>query len=55
MAGGMSVLAIADAAEVSKSGLKTLLYGRSGERKGEYPTEIEAEKAQRLLALEVSA
>lgn len=51
--GGRSVLAIADEAGVSRSGLKTLLYGRSGARKGEYPENIEAEKAQRLLALGV--
>jgi DNA-binding NarL/FixJ family response regulator len=51
MADGMSVLAIADTAQVSRSGLKTLLYGRSGDRKGHFPAEIEADKAQRLLAL----
>ncbi|MFI8593763.1 hypothetical protein ACIGCK_04945 [Microbacterium sp. NPDC078428] len=55
MADGMSVLTIADTAQVSRSGLKTLLYGRSGDRKGHFPAEIEADKAQRLLALERTA
>lgn len=49
MAAGMAVLTIADVAGVSKTGLKVLLYGRSGERKGEYPAHIEADKAQRIL------
>ncbi len=52
MASGMAVLEITDQAQVSKTGVKILLYGRSGARKGELPREIEAEKAQRLLALE---
>jgi len=51
MAAGMSVIGIAEDAGVSLSGVKTLLYGRSGARKGEMPSEIEAEKAQRILWL----
>lgn len=49
MAAGMPVLTIADVAGVSKTGLKVLLYGRSGERKGEIPAQIEADKARRIL------
>lgn len=52
MSSGMTVIEIADSAQASKSGVKILLYGRSGARKGELPREIEAEKAQRLLALQ---
>lgn len=48
---GMSVHTVAHTAGVSLSGVKTLLYGRSGERKGEYPEHIEASKAARLLAI----
>lgn len=48
---GHSVLGIAEEAGVSKSGLKTLLYGRSGARKGELPAHIETEKAERLMSL----
>lgn len=48
---GRSVLWVAQEADVSLSGLKTLLYGRSGVRKGEFPAHIEAEKATKLLAL----
>ncbi|MGC5225177.1 hypothetical protein ACPW96_21620 [Micromonospora sp. DT81.3] len=55
MASGWSVLAIAAAAEVSKTGLKVLLYGRSGARKGELPTAIEATKAERLMKLAARA
>ena len=51
MDSGMGVLRIAEEADVSKTGVKILLYGRSGARKGELPREIEAVKAQRLLAL----
>lgn len=51
MGSGMGVLRIAEEANVSKTGVKILLYGRSGARKGELPHEIEAIKAQRLLAL----
>jgi hypothetical protein len=51
MDSGMGVLKIAEEANVSKTGVKILLYGRSGARKGELPREIEATKAQRLLAL----
>lgn len=51
MAAGLRVLDIADLAGVSKTGVKVLLYGRSGERKGELPSAIEAEKAQRIMAL----
>lgn len=52
MAGGMTVLGIAEKADVSKTGVKILLYGRSGARKGELPREIEESKAQRILALQ---
>jgi hypothetical protein len=52
MAGGMTVLGIAEKAGVSKTGVKILLYGRSGARKGELPREIEEAKALRLLALQ---
>ena len=52
---GKSVLAIAEEANVSRSGIKTLLYGRSGARKGEFPAHIEREKAERLLALRKDA
>lgn len=55
MASGMTVLEIADRAQASKTGVKVLLYGRSGARKGELPGEIEAAKAQRLLALQPTA
>lgn len=55
MASGMTVLEIADQAQASKTGVKVLLYGRSGARKGELPREIEAAKAQRLLALQPTA
>lgn len=51
MAAGMALYTIAATAEVSMSGLKTLLYGRSGARKGEYPATIEQRKAERVLAL----
>lgn len=54
MDAGMTVLAIADTAGVSRSGIKTLMYGRSGERAGEFPAQVEADKAERLLALEVA-
>lgn len=54
MEAGMSVLGIAETAGVSKSGIKTLLYGRTGARAGEFPAHIEADKANRLLALEAS-
>ena len=37
---------------MSKTGVKILLYGRSGARKGELPREIEETKAQRILALQ---
>jgi len=43
---------IAAAADVSKTGIKILLYGRSGARKGELPREVEETKAQRILALQ---
>ncbi|OIJ29370.1 hypothetical protein [Microbacterium sp. LCT-H2] len=52
MACGMTVLGIAEKANVSKTGVKILLYGRSGARKGELPREIEEAKAQRILALQ---
>ena len=52
MASGMTVVKIAKSANVSKTGVKILLYGRSGARKGELPREIEEEKAQRILALQ---
>mgnify|MGYP004279473825 FL=1 len=55
MASGMTILEIADRAQASKTGVKVLLYGRSGARKGELPGEIEAAKAQRLLALQPTA
>lgn len=55
MAGGMTVLGIAEKASVSKTGVKILLYGRSGARKGELPREIEKSKAQRILALQPTA
>jgi hypothetical protein len=55
MASGWTVLGIADAADVSKTGLKVLLYGRSGARKGELPAHIEAAKAERVLQLELHA
>jgi len=55
MASGMTVLEIADRAQASKTGVKVLLYGRSCARKGELPGEIEAAKAQRLLALQPTA
>lgn len=55
MGSGWTVLGIAAAADVSKTGLKVLLYGRSGERKGELPAQIEATKAERVLQLELQA
>lgn len=48
---GVAVLTIAAIAEVSTSGLRTLMYGRSGTRRGELPAHIEKSKAERLLAL----
>lgn len=54
MAAGMTVIGIAEEAGVSKTGVKILLYGRSGARKGELPREIEEAKAQRILALQPS-
>ena len=51
MSNGRSVKAIAADADVSLSGLKMLLYGRSGARKGEMPTKIDVTKATKLLAL----
>jgi len=51
MAAGLSVLTIAERAGASKTGVKVLLYGRSGARKGEFPSSIEQTKAERLLAL----
>lgn len=51
MNNGRSVKAIAADADVSLSGLKMLLYGRSGARKGEMPTKIDVTKATKLLAL----
>jgi DNA-binding CsgD family transcriptional regulator len=48
---GRSVLWIAQEADVSLSGIKTLIYGRSGARKGEFPAHIETAKATKLLAL----
>lgn len=51
----MTVLGIAEEANVSKTGVKILLYGRSGARKGELPREIEKAKAQRILALQPSS
>lgn len=55
MAAGMTVIGIAEAAGVSKTGVKILLYGRSGARKGELPREIEEAKAQRILDLQPSS
>lgn len=52
MASGMTVVKIAESANVSKTGVKILLYGRSGARKGELPREIESVKAQCILALQ---
>lgn len=51
MASGMTVLAIAAEAQVSKTGVKILLYGRSGSRKGELPSAIEQAKAERIMQL----
>ena len=51
MTAGWTILAISATANVSKTGIKILLYGRSGPRKGELPAAIEAEKATRIMAL----
>ena len=51
MASGWTILAIAAAANVSKTGITVLLYGRSGARKGELPAAIEEGKARRILSL----
>lgn len=51
MAAGLSLQRIADRAGVSASGLSTLIYGRSGPRKGQLPARIDIEKAARLTAL----
>jgi hypothetical protein len=48
---GLAVATIAERAEVSLSGVKTLLYGRSGRRKGYLPRSIKAETARRLTGL----
>lgn len=52
MASGMTILSIADAAQVSKTGIKILLYGRSGARKGELPSAVEQPKAERIMQLD---
>ena len=51
MASGMTLLSIAAEAQVSKTGIKILLYGRSGARKGELPSAIEQAKAERIMQL----
>lgn len=51
MASGMTILSIAADAQVSKTGIKILLYGRSGARKGELPAAIEQAKADRIMQL----
>lgn len=56
MAAGMTMDAIAAGADVHRSRIGDLIYGRSDPgRKGELAAEIEAEKANRILALEVTA
>jgi AraC-like DNA-binding protein len=55
MAGGMTIERIAAEAGVSRSILATVLYGRSGARKGVEQTEIKADTASRVLALTVKA
>lgn len=56
MAAGMTMDAIAAGADVHRSRIGDLIYGRSDPgRKGELAAEIEAEKATRILALEVTA
>ncbi|GLJ78651.1 hypothetical protein [Microbacterium imperiale] len=56
MAAGMTMDAIAAGADVHRSRIGDLIYGRSEpDRKGELAAEIEAERATRLLALEVPA
>lgn len=51
---GMGWKRIAEVAGVSKSGINTLLYGRSGARKGEIPKRIDRDKAAKLLAVRPS-
>ena len=51
MSNGNSLKTIAAKADISLSGLGTLLYGRSGARKGELAVKIDATKATKLLAL----
>lgn len=51
MRSGMTILSIAADAQVSKTGIKILLYGRSGARKGELPSAIEQAKAERIMQL----
>lgn len=51
MASGMTILTIAADAQVSKTGIKILLYGRSGARKGELPAAIEQTKAEQIMQL----
>ena len=51
MASGMTILSIAADAQVSKTGIKILLYGRSGARKGELPSAIEQTKAEQIMQL----
>jgi hypothetical protein len=56
MAAGMTMDAIAAGADVHRSRIGDLIYGRSDPgRKGELAQQIEAEKATRILALEVTA
>jgi DNA-binding NarL/FixJ family response regulator len=54
MAGGMTLDAIATASGVHRSRIGDLIYGRSGDRKGVFADNVEASKAERLLAVEVA-
>ncbi|MEX1078909.1 MAG: hypothetical protein WED09_07360 [Homoserinimonas sp.] len=51
MAGGEPLLAIAARADVSKTVLKNVVYGRSGDRRGERSSQVSAENAKKILAL----
>jgi hypothetical protein len=56
MAAGMTMDAIAAGADVHRSRVGDLIYGRSDPgRKGQFAAEIEAERAKRLLALQVTS
>lgn len=51
MGSGVALLTIAERAQVSKSVLKNLMYGRSGDRRGEKSLSLSVVNAERILAV----